>query len=477
MLFNSFAFVIFLPLVFAVHWGIAASHVRLQNLVIVVASSVFYGWWDVRFLSLLLLSSAMDFTLGLLLEREQRQSHRKRLIVLSVVLNLGILATFKYFNFFVDSFAALLETIGLQANVPTLRIILPVGISFYTFQSLSYTIDVYRRKLPATRDPLAYFAFVSFFPQLVAGPIERATKLLPQFYVPRVFVAHAAVEGLRQALWGMAKKVVVADNLAPHVNSIFQNSGSLDGVVLAWGAALFTVQVYCDFSGYSDIAVGTAKLFGVELSQNFRYPFFSTNIVEFWRRWHISLSTWFRDYVYFPLGGSRGSGKATARNVMATFCLSGFWHGAEWRYVIWGFMHGVYFLGWWSLLRSTREEQPVRSEPRFLPRPMELAGMVATFAALALSLVVFRAESLEHAYLYLSRALTHPIEPIEARSGVALAYVFPLVAVEWTQRHREHGLDVKHLFVAARWATYLATALAIIEFGNFGELEFIYFQF
>ena len=477
MLFNSFAFVIFLPLVFAIHWGLAASRVRLQNLVIVVASSVFYGWWDVRFLGLLLLSSAMDFTLGVLLDREQQPRRRKSLIVLSVVLNLGILATFKYFNFFVDSFATFLEALGFQANVPTLRIILPVGISFYTFQSLSYTIDVYRGTLRATRDPIAYFAFVSFFPQLVAGPIERATNLLPQFYRPRVFDPHAAVEGLRQALWGMAKKVVVADNLAPHVNSIFQNYQTLDGVVLVWGGVLFTFQVYCDFSGYSDIAIGTAKLLGVNLMTNFRYPFFATNIVEFWRRWHISLSTWFRDYVYFPLGGSRGSAASTVRNVIATFCISGFWHGANWKYVLWGFMHGVYFVAWWVLLRRTTEKQPVQSRHRFLPTPKEVIGMATTFGALALSLVIFRADSLEHAYLYLSRAVAHPLEPIEARAGVALAYVFPLVAVEWIQRHREHGLDVRNMATGVRWVLYLATALAIVEFGNFGEVEFIYFQF
>jgi D-alanyl-lipoteichoic acid acyltransferase DltB (MBOAT superfamily) len=475
MTFNSFAFVVFLPLVFAVHWGLS-SRVRLQNVVIIAASFIFYGWWDVRFLSLLLLSSVLDFTVGLLLDKEERQPRRNFLISISLVSQLGLLATFKYFNFFIDSFSELLQALGFQVNAPTLRIILPVGISFYTFQTLSYTIDVYRRQISALRDPFAFFAFVSFFPQLVAGPIERASRMLPQFSVARVFGAAAAVEGLRQALWGMAKKVVVADNLAPHVTAIFRNYESLDGVTLAWGGVLFSVQLYCDFSGYSDIAVGIAKLFGINLSRNFRYPFFATNIADFWRRWHISLSTWFRDYLYIPLGGSHASRITAARNVMATFCVSGLWHGADWKFVIWGFLHGAYYVVW-SLVRPSRVEPAVQSRPRFTPAVTELIGMATTFALVTLAFVFFRAESVGHAYGYLLRGVTHPLEPIEARYGVALAYVFPLAAVEWTQRHREHGLDVRHMSVAVRWMLYLATALVIMEFGNFGEVEFIYFQF
>jgi alginate O-acetyltransferase complex protein AlgI len=475
MLFNSFTFAIFLPLVFAIYWALS-SRVRLQNVVLILASCVFYGWWDVRFLFLLLFSSALDFTVGLLLDKEERAQRRKLLITISLVSQLGLLATFKYFNFFVDSFSELLQAVGFQVNTPTLRIILPVGISFYTFQTLSYTIDVYRRQISAVRDPLAFFAFVSFFPQLVAGPIERASRMLPQFSVSRSFVSLAAVEGLRQALWGMAKKVVVADNLAPHVNSIFRNYQSLDGVTLAWGGVLFSIQLYCDFSGYSDIAVGIAKLFGINLARNFRYPFFATNIADFWRRWHISLSTWFRDYLYIPLGGRHVSALISARNVMATFCVSGLWHGANWKFVVWGFLHGAYYLVW-SLVRPNRAEPPTAPKPTFAPRPAELIGIATTFALVTLAFVFFRADSIGHAYGYLLRGVTHPFESIEARSGVALAYVFPLVAVEWTQRHRDHGLDVKHLFVPVRWALYLATALAIVEFGNFGEVQFIYFQF
>jgi alginate O-acetyltransferase complex protein AlgI len=475
MLFNSFTFAIFLPLVFAIYW-VLSSRVRLQNVVLILASCVFYGWWDVRFLFLLLFSSALDFTVGLLLDKEERAQRRKLLITISLVSQLGLLATFKYFNFFVDSFSELLQAVGFQVNTPTLRIILPVGISFYTFQTLSYTIDVYRRQISAVRDPFAFFAFVSFFPQLVAGPIERASRMLPQFSVSRSFVPLAAVEGLRQALWGMAKKVVVADNLAPHVNSIFQNYQSLDGVTLAWGGVLFSIQLYCDFSGYSDIAVGIAKLFGINLARNFRYPFFATNIADFWRRWHISLSTWFRDYLYIPLGGRHVSALISARNVMATFCISGLWHGANWKFVVWGFLHGAYYLVW-SLVRPNRAEPATAQKPMFAPRPAELIGIATTFALVTLAFVFFRADSIGHAYGYLLRGVTHPFESIEARSGVALAYVFPLVAVEWTQRHRDHGLDVKHLFVPVRWALYLATALAIVEFGNFGEVQFIYFQF
>lgn len=333
MIFNSLAFVVFLPLVFMVYWGTRVSSARLQNVVIIIASYVFYGWWDVRFLSLIVLSSAVDFVVGLNLEGEQRSGHRKLLLLLSVATNIGLLATFKHFNFFVSSFASLTESIGFGANLPSLQIILPVGISFYTFQTLSYTIDIYRRKIGATRDPFAFFAFVSFFPQLVAGPIERAANLLPQFGRARVFSSSLATEGLRQMLWGMAKKVVVADNLAPHVEAIFRDYASLDGLTLAWGAVLFSFQVYCDFSGYSDIAVGTARLFGVKLSADFAYPYFSGSIVEFWRRWHISLSSWFRDYVYIPLGGSRVSHVARIRNILVTFTVSGLWHGANWTFV------------------------------------------------------------------------------------------------------------------------------------------------
>ena len=480
MIFNSFAFAIFLPLVFAAHWGLQwvmpASRTRFQNIVIIIASCVFYGWWDVRFLSLILLSTVLDFTIGLLLDREPRQGRRRTLIQLSVVLNVAILAVFKYFNFFIDSFVVFVDAFGFQANVPTLQIILPLGISFYTFHNLSYTIDVYHDKLKATRDPLAFFAFVIFFPQLVAGPIARAAKLLPQFYESRVFVPQAAVEGFRQALWGMAKKVVVADNLASHVNTIFRNYESMDGVLLAWGAVLFTVQLYCDFSGYSDIAIGTAKLFGINLSTNFRYPFFSTNIADFWRRWHISLSTWFRDFIYVPLGGRVLSRIVTARNVIVTFCISGLWHGAAWKFVVWGFLHGAYYLVW-LLVRPNRTAPPEEPRFRLMPAPTELIAMATTFALVTVAFVFFRAESLTHAYQYLLRGVTHPFEPIEARHGAALAYVFPMIAIEWIQRQRVHGLDVQHMPVAVRWSMYLLTALAVLEFGNFGEVEFIYFQF
>jgi len=476
VLFNSLTFVIFLPLVFALHWGVRKSSPRPQNVVIIVASSIFYGWWDVRFLALIALNSAVDFGVGLALEAEERPRRRKQLILLSIAFNIGVLAFFKYFNFFIESFAALVESVGLRANLPSLQVILPVGISFYTFQTLSYTIDVYRRQMTATRDPFAFFAFVSFFPQLVAGPIERASHLLPQFYRSRVFETRLANEGLRQMLWGMAKKVVVADNIAPHVNAIFNNYGSLDGVVLAWGAVLFSIQIYCDFSGYSDIAIGTAKLFGIDLSANFKFPYFSSNIVEFWRRWHISLSSWFRDYVYIPLGGSLVSRFVTLRNVLITFTVSGLWHGANWTFVVWGFLHGVYYLAW-SLVRPLRVETAELRERRFLPTPVELIGIVITFTLVTLSWVFFRSASLEDAGRYLLRGVTHPLEPIDGRYGWDIVYVLPMLAVEWTQRHLRHGLDVERLSLTIRWCAYMATALAILEFGNFGETAFIYFQF
>lgn len=341
MSFTSLQFLFFLPLVFSLYWMLRRS-VRWQNLLLVVASYVFYGWWDWRFLGLIALTTAASFASGLLLEYYEGHERRRRWITASnIALNLGILALFKYYNFFADNFAALLLALGLHADLPTLRLILPVGISFYTFQALSYTIDVHRRQLRATRDAVAFFAYISFFPQLVAGPIERATHLLPQMLRARTFKYEAAVDGLRQMLWGFAKKMLVADSCALAVDIIWQSPAEQSALVLAVGAVLFSIQIYGDFSGYSDIAVGCARLFGIQLMQNFRTPYFATSVRDFWRRWHISLMTWLRDYVYIPLGGNRCSPLRHTLNTLTTFLLSGLWHGAAWTYVLWGLYHGV----------------------------------------------------------------------------------------------------------------------------------------
>ena len=329
MLFNSIDFAIFLPIVFILFWFATGKNLKLQNLLIVLASYLFYGWWDWRFLSLILFSTLIDYSIGIRLSKEENISKRKIFLWMSILVNLGFLGFFKYYNFFLDNFITAFSFFGIPINSQGLNIILPVGISFYTFQTLSYTIDVYKKKLKPTKDFIAFTAFVSFFPQLVAGPIERATNLLPQFYKKRTFDYYKAVDGLRQILWGLFKKIVIADNSAQIANEIFNNSADYSGSTLFLGAIFFTFQIYGDFSGYSDIAIGTSRLFGFNLKQNFAFPYFSRDIAEFWRRWHISLSTWFRDYLYIPLGGSRGGTWMKVRNTFAIFIVSGFWHGAN----------------------------------------------------------------------------------------------------------------------------------------------------
>jgi alginate O-acetyltransferase complex protein AlgI len=352
-----------------------------------------------------------------------------------------------------------------------------VGISFYTFQTLSYTIDVYRRKIPSCRDPIAFFAFVSFFPQLVAGPIERAKSLLPQFQRERTFDLTAARDGCRQILWGFVKKVLIADNMAGHVETIFSQSDSLPGPVLVIGVFLFAIQIYGDFSGYSDIALGTARLFGFSLMRNFAYPYFSRNIAEFWRRWHISLSSWFRDYVYIPLGGSRTGSLGRLRNIILTFTISGFWHGANWTFVAWGFLNGLYYIPL-MLAKSERKYLDTVANNRLLPGLREAGQILLTFALTLLAWVFFRARSLGHAFEYLagigSRALDLTgVDRLLPVVGLGLAFL----AVEWLQRDRQHGLEIARKPLAVRWAVYYALIVVVLAFGSFGKQEFIYFQF
>ena len=344
MLFNSIDFAVFLPIVFILYWAISKKNLKYQNLLIVFSSYIFYGWWDWRFLSLVMFSTIVDYFVGLGLSKNEKVSHRKILLWTSILVNLGFLGFFKYFNFFLDNFMTAFKFFGIPINSQGLNIILPVGISFYTFQTLSYTIDVYKRKLKPTNDFFAFSAFVSFFPQLVAGPIERATNLLPQFYKKRTLKYEKFIDGLKQILWGLFKKVVIADNASQIANTIFNSSTDYSGIALILGAVFFAFQIYGDFSGYSDIALGTARLFGFNLMQNFAFPYFSRDIAEFWRRWHISLSTWFRDYLYIPLGGSRGGNLVKIRNTFVIFIVSGFWHGANWTFIIWGALNAIYFL-------------------------------------------------------------------------------------------------------------------------------------
>jgi len=400
MLFNSLDFAIFLPIVFVLYWFVFQKNLKLQNFLIVAASYVFYGWWDWRFLTLILFSTLVDFSIGYLLKNEKTIARRKVFLWISILVNLGFLGFFKYYNFFVESFTEAFSLFGKEIQPNTLNIILPVGISFYTFQTLSYTIDVYNKKLEPTRNFIAFSAFVSFFPQLVAGPIERATNLLPQFYTKRVFEYSAAVLGLRQILWGLFKKVVIADNCATYANIIFNDHSYYSPGTLVLGALFFTFQIYGDFSGYSDIAIGTSRLFGFNLKQNFAFPYFSRDIAEFWRRWHISLSTWFRDYLYIPLGGSKGGMKMKVRNTFIIFLVSGFWHGANWTFIIWGLLNALYFLP--LLLRNkNRVNTNIVAEGKWIPNLKELTQILITFSLTVFAWIFFRANSVSHAFDYI----------------------------------------------------------------------------
>lgn len=475
MIFNSFEFAIFLPLVFLGYWFVFRKSLKAQNIFIIGVSYLFYGWWDWRFLSLIFVSSLVDYLVGLGLLSQLNPTKRKWLLATSLVFNLGILGFFKYYNFFVDAFIDAFATIGIGLEARSLQVILPVGISFYTFQTLSYSIDVYRRHLEPTRDLMAFMAYVSFFPQLVAGPIERAIHLLPQFYVPRKFDFAKAQDGMRQILWGLFKKIVIADNAAVLTNQIFDNYTELSGSTLLLGAVYFAFQIYCDFSGYSDIAIGTARLFGFDIMRNFALPYFSRDIAEFWRRWHISLSTWFRDYLYIPLGGSRGNHWQKIRNTLIVFTVSGFWHGANWTFVAWGLLNGLYFIPL-MLLGKNRKNMGITSENCLIPSLRESVQMLTTFFLTLIAWVFFRAENIGQAFDYLAHMFSPEIASIPQKlSVVPLIVIF--VLIEWVRRDKHHALEDFKWPVAARWSVYLVLVWTIIVFGQKEVQDFIYFQF
>ncbi len=476
MLFNSIAFGIFLPLVFALYWSLR-SQLRAQNAILITAGCVFYGWWDWRFLLLLLATSGTDFLVALGMGRTNSASARKALLGISLVGNLGTLAVFKYYDFFADSFAVLLHRLGFHVEPMLLHVVLPVGISFYTFQALSYTIDVYRGRIEPVKDVLAFLAFISFFPQLCAGPIERASHMLPQFMRPRVFDAAAASDGMRQMLWGFFKKVVIADNCAPLVTEAFAQAQDQHPLNLCYAALLFTFQIYCDFGGYSDIAIGCARLFGFDLMRNFAFPYFSRDIAEFWRRWHMSLTSWFRDYVYIPLGGSRGGRWITVRNTFIVFLVSGLWHGANWTFIVWGGIHALLFVP--LLLRGVNRTHlgPI-AKGRCLPSAKEVLHMVLTFALVVLAWVFFRAASVQDAMAFLSRMIIGPWSAPWLLKDIWLVGVIGvLLLAEWIQRTRQHALEVGHLPPWMRRSAYVLVFLCIFFLGRFEHTEFIYFQF
>lgn len=482
MLFNSLQFAAFLPIVFLLYWVVfdrfinkSKYQLQCQNAFVVVASYVFYGWWDWRFLLLIAFTSFCSWGSGLLIGKAESGKKAKAWMWANIVLNLGILALFKYYDFFAVEFAQLfrVSTEGLL-----LRVILPVGISFYTFQALSYSIDVYRGMMEPTKDIIAFFAFIAFFPQLVAGPIERATNLLPQFMKKRAFDEGTATDGLRQILWGLFKKLVVADNCALYVDQVFSNCQAQNGSTLLLAGFFFAFQIYGDFSGYSDMAIGTAKLFGIKLMRNFNVPYFSRDVAEFWRRWHISLTTWFRDYVYIPLGGSRVSKAKVIRNTFIIFLVSGFWHGANWTFLVWGAYHALLFLPLILAGKNREHTNPV-AEHRYLPDLKEIMQIVLTFMLVLLGWIVFRAESVTQMWEVVcgicSKSLFAAPLVLVGMNRSMLAIVV-LLLVEWINRKKDHALSIGKLHVVSRVTVCYALIIGVLEFGNGGQ-SFIYFQF
>ena len=479
MTFNSIEFLLFLPIVFMIYWRL--SDRTLRNLLIITASYIFYGWWNWRFLLLIAFTTLCSYLSGLLLS-DPTKSKTRRLSVLwiNVAVNLTILGVFKYFNFFTASLSQLLSPIGIHLDSVTMSLILPVGRSFYTFQALSYSIDVYRHKIEATRDIAAFFAFISFFPQLVAGPIERATNLLPQFLSGRIFKYPEAVSGMRLILWGLFKKVVIADNCAIVGNMIFENYTDVNTLSLWYGALCFTFQIYGDFSGYSDMAIGVARLFGYNLMRNFDYPYFSRDITEFWRKWHISLTTWFRDYVYIPLGGSRVKKSKVTRNTFIIFLTSGLWHGANYTFIAWGMYHAILFL---PMILTGRNRKHVHDTglTKGLAAMREASLMGLTFLLVMIGWVIFRADNISMAGHYIFRMFSQFKGGTELTGGrMCLMWIAVLIIVEWIGRRRQCPLDfdAKGIFAhrSVRWTAYYLLCLAILLFSAQPQ-TFIYFQF
>ena len=478
MYFNSIDFAIFLPIVFILYWFVTNTKLRLQNLLIVAASYLFYGWWDWRFLSLILFSSIVDYFVGIGLLNQEEPLKRKVLLWTSILVNLGFLGFFKYYNFFLENFITAFSFLGKEIKANSLNIILPVGISFYTFQTLSYSIDVYKRKLEPTKDFIAFLAYVSFFPQLVAGPIERASNLLPQFYAKRTFDYSKAVDGMRQILWGLFKKIVIADNCAEYANQIFNNSADYSGSTLALGAIFFTFQIYGDFSGYSDIAIGTSRLFGFDLMRNFNFPYFSRDIAEFWRRWHISLSTWFRDYLYIPLGGNRGGTWTKVKNTFIVFIVSGLWHGANWTFIVWGALNAIYFLPL-LLTNNNRNNLETVAQGKLFPNFKELSFMFLTFGLTVFAWIFFRAENVGHAFSYISEIFSGSLFTIpEIIPRILILIIVFFVLIEWNGREEQFAIQKLGIKwnCPLRYAMYYAIIIALFWFGG-REQQFIYFQF
>jgi alginate O-acetyltransferase complex protein AlgI len=486
MLFNSLEFIIFLPTLFLLYWFVFQKNLRVQNLLLLIGSYVFYGWWDYRFLSLIFLSTVVDYFVGLKIHDNNDKKIKKSYLWVSILFNLGLLGFFKYFNFFIDSWIDLLGTIGYEQKSPwTLNVILPVGISFYTFQTMSYSLDIYHGKLKPTKDFISFASFVSFFPQLVAGPIERASNLLPQILNNRLFKYEQGVQGLRLVLYGMFKKVVIADSLAPHVDKIFENYATLNGGVLLLGLIYFSFQIYCDFSGYSDIAIGTSKLFGFELMSNFKFPYFSRDIGEYWNRWHISLSSWFRDYIYIPLFSNIDDDDIIDQTVIykikgvqytiITFLVSGFWHGANWTFIFWGLIHGILYIPLFLRDGNKHYTKSVVAEGRSLPSLKELFQMGNTFFFIMFTWVFFRSKNITEAFNFLIKMVSDFDMPSSDRQ--VILYVLLILVFEWILKGDERNLIIsKNKY--KRWLFYAFQFYMIFfHFMSIDSTQFIYFQF
>ena len=477
MFFNSLHFAIFLPIVFIMYWFVGNKSKINQNYILILASYYFYSCWDWRFLFLLVFSTLLDYVSAMKIEKSSTLTERKMWLWLCITINLGFLGIFKYYNFFASSFAELLHSFGVTASPILLKLILPVGISFYTFHGLSYIIDIYYKRIKSEKNFVDYSLFVSYFPLLVAGPIERATHLLPQIKVRRKFNFNKAQEGIYQIVWGLFKKVVIADSCAIYANQVFDNYHTMNSLSLILGAVYFAFQIYGDFSGYSDIALGTSKLFGIDLLRNFNYPYFSRDIAEFWRKWHISLSSWFRDYLYIPLGGSKGSKLFQIRNTFIIFIVSGFWHGASWTYLAWGFINALYFLPLLLLNRNRKNVDDFTLKLDF-ESFRTLFNILITFSITCLAWIFFRANTITDAFLYIKRMFqdlhfSTQYFKIERYNYELIYLVVIFVLIEWNNRTKIEPISGKYSWLK------LSLCLAIIlALGVFSDIkEFIYFQF
>ena len=487
MLFNSLDFAIFFPIIFILYWAISRN-ITARNILLLVASYVFYGWWDWRFLFLIFISSVVDFIVGKKIYQTENKQKRKQLLLVSLLVNLGFLAYFKYANFFIETFVDSFRLFGKELEVSTLNIILPVGISFYTFQTLSYTIDIYRKQLEPSKGPLPFFTFVAFFPQLVAGPIERASHLLPQFYTKHKFDYNQVKSGVLLMAFGLFKKMVIADRVSILVNQVYNNPEGYQGYEIILATILCAFQIYCDFSGYSDIAIGAGRTMGFDLMKNFRSPYLSKSLTEFWRRWHISLSTWFRDYVYIPLGGSKHGKYNTYRNLFLVFLISGLWHGAAMTFIIWGTIHGVIIVMEKAFTAQRNKVAAVLGvDKKSVSRKIFYIGV--TFTVVCFAWIFFRANSLSDSmviikngtYLNWSQVLNFyklGLNPQEF--WTAFIAIFLLVLFEWTHQKTSFTKQLSAQPLVFRWVFYLMIVFALIIFGVYGDMapkEFIYFQF